>query len=115
METISKGTISGPPGQSTGSGGAGAFSVTVDPRAKRVTLGWGGVGQEAISAVAPQTETSGKNDSPSTSEVANESKPVEKKEFSMLDVAEHKTKDDCWVVVNGRVLDVTGFLSDHPG
>ncbi len=25
------------------------------------------------------------------------------------------TKDDCWVVVNGEVLDVTKFLPDHPG
>ncbi len=27
----------------------------------------------------------------------------------------HVTKDDCWVVVNGKVLDVTKFLPDHPG
>ena len=25
------------------------------------------------------------------------------------------TEDDCWVIVNGEVLDVTGFLNDHPG
>ena len=30
-------------------------------------------------------------------------------------MATHTTKDDCWVVVNGEVLDVTNFLPDHPG
>merc|ERR1719201_3160156 len=25
------------------------------------------------------------------------------------------TKSDCWVVLHGRVLNVTDFLGDHPG
>ena len=37
------------------------------------------------------------------------------KVFSMDDVAKHNKKDDCWVVVDGQVLDVTSFLPDHPG
>merc|ERR1719162_1725566 len=35
--------------------------------------------------------------------------------YSLADVAKHTTKTDCWVVVNGEVLDVTSFLGDHPG
>jgi len=31
------------------------------------------------------------------------------------DVAKHNTKTDCWVVLDGKVLDVTNFLKDHPG
>ncbi|KAF4663508.1 hypothetical protein FOZ61_001613 [Perkinsus olseni] len=31
------------------------------------------------------------------------------------EVAKHDSRDDCWIIVNGRVLDVTGFLGDHPG
>ena len=27
----------------------------------------------------------------------------------------HRGKSDCWVVVDGQVLDVTSFLSEHPG
>ena len=33
----------------------------------------------------------------------------------MTEVAKHNSKTDCWVVVDGQVLDVTSFLKDHPG
>merc|ERR1719373_474922 len=35
--------------------------------------------------------------------------------YTLEEVAKHTTKQDCWVVVNGEVLDVTKFLSEHPG
>ncbi|CAK9029274.1 unnamed protein product [Durusdinium trenchii] len=35
--------------------------------------------------------------------------------ISLADVAKHNSKTDCWVVVDGQVLDVTSFLSEHPG
>merc|ERR1719482_479021 len=35
--------------------------------------------------------------------------------YSMEEVAKHTSKTDCWVVVSGQVLDVTKFLSEHPG
>merc|ERR1719451_157448 len=35
--------------------------------------------------------------------------------YTLADVAKHTTKTDCWVVVNGQVLDVTKFLGEHPG
>merc|ERR1712127_662911 len=35
--------------------------------------------------------------------------------ISPAEVAKHTTKTDCWVVVDGQVLDVTSFLSEHPG
>jgi len=37
------------------------------------------------------------------------------KGYTLADVAKHNTEKDCWVVVNGQVLDVTKFLPDHPG
>merc|ERR1719333_403585 len=35
--------------------------------------------------------------------------------YTLEEVAKHTTKQDCWVVVNGEVLDVTKFLGEHPG
>jgi succinate dehydrogenase/fumarate reductase flavoprotein subunit len=35
--------------------------------------------------------------------------------YTLAEVAKHKTANDCWVVVNGEVLNVTDFLPDHPG
>jgi len=30
-------------------------------------------------------------------------------------VSHHKTADDCWVILNNKVYDVSNFLGDHPG
>merc|ERR1719203_1787979 len=35
--------------------------------------------------------------------------------LTMDEVAKHTTKTDCWAVVRGDVLNVTNFLSQHPG
>ncbi|XP_058221178.1 cytochrome b5-like [Rhododendron vialii] len=35
--------------------------------------------------------------------------------FTLSQVAQHKSKKDCWFVINGRVVDVTKFLEEHPG
>merc|ERR1719188_2966864 len=35
--------------------------------------------------------------------------------YSMEEVQKHVTKTDCWVVLHGNVLNVTSFLSQHPG
>lgn len=37
------------------------------------------------------------------------------KEFSTSEVAAHKTKDDLWIIVHGKVYDVSKYLEDHPG
>lgn len=37
------------------------------------------------------------------------------KSFTLEEVSMHHTKEDCWIVVSGQVLDVTNFLKDHPG
>lgn len=55
-------------------------------------------------AAAPQQEEAKKAD-----------EPKKMGEYSLEDVAKHNKADDCWVVVNGQVLDVSDFLPDHPG
>ncbi|KAF4214300.1 hypothetical protein CNMCM8980_000003 [Aspergillus fumigatiaffinis] len=37
------------------------------------------------------------------------------KVFDAAEVAKHNTPDSCWVILYGKVYDVTDFLSEHPG
>ncbi|XP_073013280.1 uncharacterized protein [Typha latifolia] len=37
------------------------------------------------------------------------------KKYSQSEVSIHTSKKDCWVVIHGKVYDVTTFLEDHPG
>ncbi len=34
--------------------------------------------------------------------------------YSVQEVAKHNTEDDCWIIANDNVYDVTLFLSLHP-
>ncbi|KAI8373350.1 FAD binding domain-containing protein [Blakeslea trispora] len=54
---------------------------------------------------------------PTTQDEIKQSEEPKKKmgEYTLEDVAKHNKPEDCWVVVNGQVLDVTDFLPDHPG
>ncbi|KAK9289080.1 hypothetical protein L1049_017551 [Liquidambar formosana] len=37
------------------------------------------------------------------------------KVFTLDEVSEHNTPQDCWLVISGKVYDVSKFLEDHPG
>lgn len=39
----------------------------------------------------------------------------EEKTFSLTEVGLHNSAQDCWLTVNGKVYDVTDFISVHPG
>ncbi|KAJ3669790.1 hypothetical protein LUZ60_010114 [Juncus effusus] len=41
--------------------------------------------------------------------------PIIEKLYSMKEVAEHNSDDDCWIVVDGKVYDVSSYLDEHPG
>ncbi|KAJ4831429.1 hypothetical protein Tsubulata_923223 [Turnera subulata] len=41
--------------------------------------------------------------------------PTLTKLCSMQEVSEHNTKDDCWIVIDGKVYDVSSYLDEHPG
>jgi cytochrome b involved in lipid metabolism len=35
--------------------------------------------------------------------------------YTLKDVSVHNKKDDCWIIINGGVYDITKFLPIHPG
>nr|ANQ46485.1 cytochrome b5 [Santalum album] len=39
----------------------------------------------------------------------------EGKVFTLSEVSEHNSSKDCWLIIEGKVYDVTKFLEDHPG
>ncbi|KAJ8769725.1 hypothetical protein K2173_005931 [Erythroxylum novogranatense] len=39
----------------------------------------------------------------------------ETKAFNFGEVAVHNKTKDCWLIISGKVYDVTPFMDDHPG
>jgi len=37
------------------------------------------------------------------------------KQITVSEVKKHNKKEDCWIVINGEVIDLTSYLPDHPG
>ncbi|KAL1565903.1 cytochrome b5-like [Salvia divinorum] len=40
---------------------------------------------------------------------------MEEKVFSFGEVSKHNRNGDCWVIIHGKVYDVSRFLDEHPG
>ncbi|PON70801.1 Nitrate reductase NADH dependent [Parasponia andersonii] len=38
-----------------------------------------------------------------------------KKVYTYSEAAQHNSRQKCWIVIGGKVYDVTKFLEDHPG
>lgn len=65
-----------------------------------------------------------KDDSSSTSSTNNQStsstqetaqNQSAQQSYTIEQVAEHNTKDNCWIIISQQVYDVTDFIPKHPG
>jgi len=89
--------------------------VRFDPQSKKVSIDFLWETEEA-SIPAPVKPTTAPTETPkATSHTPQEPAPDRSKVWTLSDVSKHNKPDDCWVVVNGKVLDTTKFLKDHPG
>merc|ERR1719330_1638504 len=67
------------------------------------------------SAAAPASGAAGGKKAAAPAKKKKEKKSGGGGGLTMAEVAKHTTKTDCWVVLRGDVLNVTNFLSQHPG
>ncbi len=96
---------------------SGPFETTiqVNPSSNNLVLNisWGGNGGVKAAPSAPVTAAA-----PTAAPVKKEAAAPAKKEmktYTVEDVAKHNKETDCWVIVNGVVVDVTHFMAKHPG
>ncbi|KAL5038776.1 Osmotic growth protein [Batrachochytrium dendrobatidis] len=90
---------------------AAPVTVTVGGVTVSVTQG----GASACPASGATTSSSHDSHPTESASPASASAPTKLKEYDLAEVAKHNKDTDCWVVVNGQVLDATNFLADHPG
>lgn len=66
--------------------------------------------------IAPPSETVQPTMTVENITVASTSAPLQSsREFTMQDLAQHNTPQDCYVAYQGSVYDITSYLPEHPG
>ena len=79
------------------------LTTVISAAFKNLTLSWNQSSSNVPSSDSSETLTS-------------KSSSLQKlPEYTLSQVAEHITPDDCWIVIYDKVYDVTNFLSQHLG
>jgi len=91
-----------------------SVNISSSPSGITVQLGFDGSSPASASAASSSAESSSPAAAPSVPAPAPAA-PAALKEYTLDEIAKHNSESDCWVAVNGQVLDATSFLSKHPG
>ncbi|RME54213.1 cytochrome b5 domain-containing protein [Candidatus Woesearchaeota archaeon] len=52
---------------------------------------------------------------PSGDASTNKANIIVPEKYSMEEISQHNNANDCWLLINNKVYDVTSFTSSHPG
>lgn len=88
-------------------------TVRFDPQSKKVSIDF--LWESEVPSVQPLPPTPIPDKPAPPPSTAEQPAQDREKVWTLAEVNKHNKPDDCWVVVNGRVLDTTKFLKDHPG
>ena len=52
---------------------------------------------------------------PSSSKPARSSSEATERKIGRTEIAKHSALDDLWIIIDGKVYDVTNYVDEHPG
>lgn len=90
------------------------INLHIDPKLNKVTVDWSANSSDAGSSQSVPSSTS-KESPPAEKPSKASAFKIPQKEFTREEVAKHCKPDDCWCIVKNVVLNLTPFLSSHPG
>jgi len=72
-------------------------------------------GQFSSSSDAKSTTSSSTTNSQTTSSTNQQNNQTTVKTYTLSEVAKHSSEIDCWMIISGKIYDITDYFGQHPG